>query len=107
MRLIYVGIVRPGGSNSIGTLNIVTYIQQLNGRLDIDIDSGSSDLLTVTGNATYSGVISLNFLSVPVIGSFYTFCRTGLFVRGGFNYTHVPSATVQLSYFARNVSFRY
>ena len=59
--LVNNGTVQPGAS--IGTITITgNYTQNAGGRLNIELNSaGQSDLLDITGNATLNGRLDLQF----------------------------------------------
>ena len=55
--------VAPGGTSSIGTIDITgNYTQGAGGTLSIELDTASTDLLGVSGTATLDGTLDVSFL---------------------------------------------
>jgi len=79
------GMVAPG--NSIGTLNVAgNYTQGPTGLLDIEVTSGASDVLAVSGNAQLTGTVRFTqFGAAPTLGQTSTFLTTGGTVSGRFS----------------------
>jgi uncharacterized protein YhjY with autotransporter beta-barrel domain/V8-like Glu-specific endopeptidase len=77
------GTVAPG--NSIGTLTVSSYAQGASGILGIELTSGASDLLAVTGSAVLGGTASFSaFGAAPTLGQTNNFITTGGTVSGQF-----------------------
>lgn len=57
------GVVKPGGGGALGTLTVLgSYVQGSGGLLDIDLASGSNDVLAVSGTAKLNGALNVNYL---------------------------------------------
>ncbi len=78
------GAIAPG--NSIGTLNVTgPYSQGLGGILDVEMTTGASDVLAVSGNATLAGTVRFTqFGAAPTLGQTNNFLTTGGTVSGRF-----------------------
>jgi outer membrane autotransporter protein len=78
------GTIAPG--NSIGTLTVASYTQGVTGLLDIEVTSGASDVLAVSGNAQLTGTVRFTqFGAAPTLGQTSTFLTTGGTVSGRFS----------------------
>jgi outer membrane autotransporter protein len=90
------GIVAPG-NNSIGTLTVNNYVQDVGGVLQIELDAaGNSSLLQASGSAALGGILDV----IPLSGSyvdetFYTVLTASSGVSGTFSAVQSPLANVQ------------
>lgn len=80
------GLVAPGRNGSAGTLTINGNFTQGNtGILAVDVSSGASDLLVVSGNANLDGTLLVNGGDGLDFGDQVTIIRTGNGINGDFD----------------------
>ena len=104
------GILAPGG-NGIGTLHVNGSLSIAGGGVyEAEISSNNSDKVTVTGAANIAGILNLELVSAPVVGTRYTLLTatggiTGKFA--AFDPTPLGEFRPTLTYDANDVMLEY
>ena len=92
VQLASAGVISPGdrGDGNINTLHLQSLSSTGGGKLSLDVGTGTTDMISIAGNAIFSGNTTINTFGVPTAGTYTILQASGTDLTAGPTFTVNP-----------------